>query len=82
MAAPPGIYEMMQQIADVSPRSLARLASLVQPLEGITPTFGQVFPIITATSALEEIRLLQWLLVKGVKVERWNEQASATGARA
>ena len=36
------------------------------------------FPYIAGASALGEIPLLLWLLVVGVNVQRWNEQASAT----
>jgi hypothetical protein len=35
-------------------------------------------PYIAGASALGEIPLLLWLLVVGVNVQRWNEQASAT----
>lgn len=34
-------------------------------------------PYIAGASALGEIPLLLWLLVVGVNVQRWNEQASA-----
>ncbi len=37
-------------------------------------------PYIAGASALGEIPLLLWLLVVGVNVQRWNEQASAAGA--
>jgi hypothetical protein len=36
-------------------------------------------PYIAGASALGEIPLLLWLLVVGVNVQRWKEQASAAG---
>ena len=41
-----------------------------------------LFPYIAAASALGEIPLELWLLVKGVNVQRWKEQASAAAVRA
>ena len=38
------------------------------------------FPYIAVASALGEIPLELWLLVMGVNVQRWKEQASAAGA--
>jgi len=38
------------------------------------------FPYIAAASALGEIPLELWLLVMGVNVQRWKQQASAAGA--
>jgi hypothetical protein len=37
--------------------------------------------LITAASALGEIPMELWLMVKGVNVQRWKEQASAAGMR-
>jgi hypothetical protein len=38
-------------------------------------------PYIAAASAIGEIPVLLWLLVMGVNVQRWKEQASAAGER-
>ena len=41
------------------------------------PLAHRVYPIIAAASALGEIPLELWLIVMGVNVQRWKEQASA-----
>jgi hypothetical protein len=41
-AIPPGGYEMMERIAESSPRFTARMAGVCQLLEALTATFGQV----------------------------------------
>jgi hypothetical protein len=43
------------------------------------PLANHLFPFIAAASALGEIPLELWLIVKGLNVQRWNEQASAAG---
>jgi uncharacterized protein DUF4386 len=45
------------------------------------PLAYQLFPFIAAASGLGEIPLELWLLVMGVNVQRWNEQASAAAVR-
>ena len=42
------------------------------------PLAHRVYPFIAAASALGEIPLELWLIVMGVNVQRWKEQASAT----
>ncbi len=44
------------------------------------PLAHRVYPFIAAASALGEIPLELWLIVMGVNVQRWKEQASATVA--
>lgn len=39
------------------------------------PLSSQIFPVIATASALGEIPLLLWLLVKGVNDQQWKEQA-------
>ncbi len=43
------------------------------------PLARHLFPLIAGASALGEIPLLLWLIVMGVNVQRWKEQASAAG---
>jgi hypothetical protein len=44
------------------------------------PLAHHLFPFIAAASGLGEIPLELWLLVMGVNVQRWKEQANAAGA--
>jgi hypothetical protein len=46
----------------------------------LPPLAHHLFPFIAAASALGEVPLELWLIVMGVNVQRWNEQASAAGA--
>ena len=43
------------------------------------PLAHHLFPFIAGASALGEIPLAVWLIVKGVNDQRWKEQASAAG---
>ena len=43
------------------------------------PLANYLWPFIAAASALGEIPLELWLIVMGVNVQRWKEQASAAG---
>ena len=45
----------------------------------LTPLGRDLSPFAVAPAALGEGLLLVWLLVKGVNVERWREQAIAAG---
>ena len=40
---------------------------------------NQLFPAILVPAFIGEASLCLWLLVKGVNVQRWKEQASAAG---
>src|SRR6266849_5682828 len=42
---------------------------------------NRLFPAILVPAFIGEVSLCLWLLVKGVNVEKWKEQASAAGAR-
>ena len=47
----------------------------------LAPTFAnRIFPAILVPAFVGEASLCLWLLVKGVNVPKWKEQASATGA--
>ena len=46
------------------------------------PFKAYLFPFVAASGLLGEGSLTVWLLVKGVNVQRWREQAGANGARA
>jgi hypothetical protein len=49
----------------------------------LSPSFADhLYPYILLPSGVAEIWLCLWLLVIGVNVQRWNEQASAAGMRA
>ena len=43
------------------------------------PLANHLWPFIAAASALGEIPLEFWLIVMGVNVQRWKEQACAAG---
>ena len=45
------------------------------------PLASHLWPYIAAASALGEIPLEFWLIVMGLNVQRWKEQASAAGMR-
>ena len=45
------------------------------------PLANHLWPFIAAASALGEIPLEFWLIVMGLNVQRWKEQASAAGMR-
>ncbi len=65
---------------------LPRILGVLLAIDGLgwmlylSPSLAQhLFPLIAAASALAEIPLQLWLLVMGVNVQRWKEQASPAG---
>lgn len=67
---------------------LPRLLGVLVAISGVgwvtylsPPLAHRLFPFIVAASAVGEIPLELWLLVKGVNEELWKEQASAAGER-
>jgi Domain of unknown function (DUF4386) len=52
-------------------------ANLLSP-----PLQNHLFPYILLLPGVAELSLMLWLLVMGVNVQRWKEQASAAGMRA
>jgi uncharacterized protein YhhL (DUF1145 family) len=63
---------------------LPRILGVLLAIDGLgwmiylyPPLAYHLFPFIAAASALAEFPLQLWLIVMGVNVQRWNEQASA-----
>ena len=63
---------------------LPRILGVLLAIDGLgwmlyvyPPLAYSIFPVIAAASALAEIPLQLWLLIKGVNSERWNQQAAA-----
>lgn len=49
----------------------------------LSPTLAsQLFPLILVPCFIGELSLTMWLLIVGVNVKRWNEQAGVSSARA
>ena len=86
---------MNERIAEASPRRWARIAGVLYlivivgglcylangPATFLSPGFAAgLFPYIQTPSGLAELLLCFRLLVIGVNVLRWNEQANAAGA--
>ena len=66
----------MNQIAEAWPPPRARITGVVYLLYFLTAVFAAVatFPPLAAAS------LMLWLLVMGVNVQRWKQQAGAAWA--
>ncbi len=67
------------RVAEVSPRVKARIAGLLYLTNSfahfVSPPVGaRVFPFL-AVSGIAEVSFCLWLLVVGVNVQRWKEQA-------
>jgi hypothetical protein len=67
---------------------LPRILGVLLAIDGLgwmtylyPPLAFHLFPFIAAASALAEIPLQLWLIVKGVNDQRWKEQARAAGER-
>jgi hypothetical protein len=47
----------------------------------VPPFAARLFPVIAAASAIAEIPLQLWLIIMGVNVDRWKEQAVSSALR-
>jgi len=68
---------------------LPRVLGVLLAIDGVgwitylyPPFASQIFPLIAAASAIAEIPLQLWLIIKGVDPQRWREQAGAAGTLA
>ena len=81
-----GCYNLLIGYLIFRSKFLPRILGVFLALAGLTyqaflspPLAHHLFPFIAAASGLGEIPLELWLLVMGVNVQRWKEQASAAG---
>jgi hypothetical protein len=64
---------------------LPRILSVLMALAGVgwllflSPLVQYLSPYLKVLGFVAEMSLMLWLIVKGVNVERWKDQASATG---
>jgi hypothetical protein len=84
-----GCYNLLLGYLIFRSRFLPRILGVFMAIAGLTyqaflspPLANYLFPYILAPAgALGELSLMLWLLVFGVNVQRWMEQASATEER-
>jgi hypothetical protein len=75
---------MTERITETSPRILGAWSAVAGLgwLSFLYPPLGyRLFPYIAAFGLLGAASLIFWLLVVGVTVQRWKEQARAAGER-
>ena len=81
-----GLFNLLIGYLILKSTFLPRILGVLMALSGLgwlmflsPPLANQMLPYIEVLGILAEASLMLWLLVKGVKVERWREQASAPG---
>lgn len=81
-----GIATVLKGLLIVQSTFLPRILGAVSIVAGLgwvtfiyPPLAAALYPLILAFALLGSAALIGWLLVKGVNVQRWNEQARAAG---
>lgn len=81
-----GFYAFLTGYLMIKSTFLPRILGVVSVIAGLgwlsflyEPLGYRLFPFVAAFGLLGAVALIVWLLVKGVNVERWREQAIAAG---
>ena len=84
-----GLYDLLIGYLIFKSRFLPQMLGVLMALAGLgwvtflsPPLANHLSPYNLVLGLLAELLLMLWLLVKGVNVQRWKEQASAAGASA